>query len=544
MLTIDQIEVIRGPVSLLYGSSAVGGVVNVVTDRIHQDYVGGLYGKYNIQGETAQPGASQSILLNYGMDSWMIHLDASSRNLGELQVPDYARTAEKRSEEPRTNEQPGEVTNSFNKQQSGGLGVSRIFDGGHLGVSYSYLDNNYGTVSETDVTIDMEQKRLELHFSHELPTKLFSEVRFKTAQADYKHIEFEGTEQGTVFTNKGNESRIEIDNNIGNLTGISGFHTQISDFSANGDEAFLPSSKSVMLSAFTLQEYKIDSQTLSSGFRFEDNNIEKETSTTFGQAKKNSYSNINGSLGHQYKFSNNSSLNQSFSYTERAPTAQELFSNGAHIASSTFERGNENLKKERALAYEVNFKRQDSSSSLQVSAFYQHFKNFIALAPNGQTDSESNLPVYNYLQLDANFFGFEASGLTPIAQIGKTSYSVKSSFDYVRAKATGSGGNLARITPMRLGTGLQITRSQWQSDLDLQYVFKQDKIAQGETATPAYLMLDLSVHYDFIFQKNGLSIYAKLSNILDEEARNHISTIKDLAPLPGRNFVAGIQGTF
>jgi iron complex outermembrane receptor protein len=146
--------------------------------------------------------------------------------------------------------------------------------------------------------------------------------------------------------------------------------------------------------------------------------------------------------------------------------------------------------------------------------------------------------------VDANFYGAEVSGLTSLIKNGKTDYSLKSSFDYVRAQASGNKGNLARISPMRVSTGIQMSRSSWLSDLDLRYVFKQDQVSQGETITPSYFLVDASIHYDILLGGRGLTVYAKLNNIFDQEARNHVSTIKNISPLPGRNAVLGIQGTF
>lgn len=543
-LTIDQIEVVRGPMSLLYGSSAVGGVVNILTDRIHRDFEEGFYSKFNVEGQTAQPGVSESLVLNYGISKWMVHVDASARNLGELNVPDYARTTSVRSAEVRSNERPGEVLNSFNKQKSGAIGVSRILEKGYVGVSYSNLDNVYGTVSEADVTIDMNQNRFEFHFDHALPLKVFDRIRVKSTVANYKHTEFEGARTGTVFTNEGHETRIELDNKFDKIEGVTGIHTRFNDFAANGSEAFLPSSQTTMLSLFTLQELKLGNNTISSGVRLEKNTVEKEVSTSFGAAEKKEFSNLNASLGHQYRLTKESSLNQSFSYTERAPTAQELFSNGPHIASSTFERGSSRLEKEKALAYEINYKLKSNQTEWQVSGFIQHFENFISLTPSGLTDAESTLAINNYQQIDANFFGAELSGLTPLMQRGSTTYSLKTSLDYVRAQATGGRGDLARITPMRLSTGFQLSKSRWLSDLDFRYVFKQDKVSQGETITPAFLLVDWAIHYDIVFGGHGLTIYGKLNNIFDQEARNHVSTIKNIAPMAGRNAVVGIQGTF
>jgi len=544
MLTIDQIEIVRGPMSLLYGASAVGGVVNVVTDRIHQDFDEGFFAKVNIQSQTAQPGASQAIVLNYGINKWMFHLDIASTNLGEMKVPSFARDKATRSAEPRTNEQEGEVLNSFNKQQNLGLGVSRILEKGYIGFSYFNLENRYGTVAEADVTIDMNQNRFELHFDHQINLGPFSQIKIKSAQSNYKHTEFEGAETGTVFTNEGNETRLELINESDRFRGVSGIQFKFNDFSANGDEAFLPGTESRMISLFSVQDYLFGKQVLSFGLRGQFDEIEKGTTTNFGTAVKKDYSSLNTSLGHQYKFNKSSTLSHSFSYSQRAPTAQELFANGPHIASSQFEVGSQNLKEEKSLAFESSFKFDTPKHKGRASVFFQHFVDYVALDPTGATDAESSLNIFNYNQTDANFHGMELESDLHLIDFKQGELRTISTFDYVRAQATGSRGNIARITPMRVGSKLEFRENRWTASLGGLYTFKQERVAKAETTTGGYLLVNSHFHYDIPLGKHSLTVFGKLNNIFDREARNHISAIKNVTPLQGRNFTLGLQGTF
>lgn len=547
MLTIDQIEVVRGPMSLLYGASAVGGVVNVVTDRVHQDFDPGFYGKINLQAQDAQPGSTQSMTLNYGVSNWMFHFDGTLRNLGELQTPGFARTASTRASEVRVGETEGETVNSFNKQQNIGFGVSKILSDGYLGISYFNTDNRYGTVSETDVSIDMTQNRFELHYAKRLDQAFLgfiSEIRVKSAQSNYKHIEFEGKNVGTTFTNEGNETRIELLNKSENFQGISGIQTKFNDFSAFGDEAYLPGTESQDFALFTLQDYKYGSQKLSIGARAEFNKIEKLASTNFGAANEKDFNGMSLSLGHQKKFSTTVSLNHSISYSQRAPSAQELYSNGAHIATSTFERGNANLKREKALALESSLKWDTQKTQGRLSLFLQNFDGYISLDPAGTVDSNSSLAIYDYNQGGANIYGFEAEGDVDLMRLKGGVLKLNNTWDYIRGRATGSRGDLTRMTPMRIGSELEYSTNKWLASLGGRYTFKQEKIAKSETRTGGYFLLDANFHYDIVVKNAALTLYAKANNIFDKEARNHISFLKNISPLAGRNFVLGIRGSF
>ena len=241
---IDSVEIVRGPMSLLYGSSAVGGVVNINTNRIHSNFEEGSVSEIMLQGDSSQDAFTSGAKIDHGVNNWMLHFDGGYRNANDLQIPGFARSAKERDVNPSTDEEPeDELPNSASVQKSAALGVSRIFNKGYVGASYYFFDNRYGAVAEENVDIRMKQNRLELHGEYKVGGESLKSIKLKTAQSDYGHKEMEGSEVGTTFTNEGNESRLEFLTESENLKGVSGFQTQIFNFSAVGEEAYLPPSR-------------------------------------------------------------------------------------------------------------------------------------------------------------------------------------------------------------------------------------------------------------------------------------------------------------
>ncbi len=259
-LIIDSIEVVRGPMSLLYGSSAVGGVINMNTNRIHKKFEEGHTQDILIQGDSAQDALSTGAKLDYGKNNWMVHADVGYRNANDLRVP-------KTNKKDRLNN-PGEMlnveklSNSGSVQKTAGVGASKIFKKGYAGLSYYFFDQYYGTVADEAVDIKMKQDRLEFHGEYYLAGDMIKSIRLKTSQADYGHKEFESGEVGTTFANEGNESRLEVMSELSNVKGITGIQSQFFNFSAVGDEAYLPASRNQILSLFTLQEVSLGEKAL------------------------------------------------------------------------------------------------------------------------------------------------------------------------------------------------------------------------------------------------------------------------------------------
>lgn len=539
-LTIDEMEIVRGPMSLLYGSSAVGGIVNLVTNRIHYTYEEGLFSKFLVQGETVNNGVSTAAHLNYGKNKWMFHIDGSTRNLGDQEIPGYARTSKVRKADPVTGEKKDKLPNSFNKQDNVAVGVSKIFDRGYVGVSFNHFNTLYGSVAEEDISIDMTQNRFELHSEYRPQGGMFRKFKLKSAQSDYFHKELEGDETGTMFRNRGNETRIEALNKSGNFDGVTGIQTQVFNFSAKGDEAFLPGSNNTKASLFTFQQYSFGKQAIRAGARLENHDIEKKSSSTFGASDEKNYLGMNASIGHCYDFSKKHTLETSVSYTERAPTFQELYSNGEHVATGTFEIGDSSLIKEKATAFEITYKMHTDRNTFTGSVYTQVFKDYISLNPTGGTSVEGT-PEFAYEQVDALFYGVDFDNRNEISKMEKASLFLVNKFDWVRAKDTDSGKNLPRISPPRFSAGLEYQTGKWTLDGEVQYVAHQTKTAPIETRTEDYTLTNIGYTYHFVGETRSLDLFARVRNVFDVEARNHVSTLKDVAPLPGRNFIVGAQ---
>jgi iron complex outermembrane receptor protein len=255
------------------------------------------------------------------------------------------------------------------------------------------------------------------------------------------------------------------------------------------------------------------------------------------------YVGINGSLGHQFRFNEQNSLSTSVSYTERAPNFQELYSDGFHMATGTYEIGNSNLVKEKATAFEVSFKNNTGKNQFVVNVYTQFFKDYIALNPTGnvQVDHGENFDEYANEQVDAVFYGLDLENKNQIAEFSGGVLHLVNKFDFVRAKDKDSGQNIARISPPRFSAGLEFTKDKWAADVEAQYVFEQTKTALNETRSDAYTLTNLGYSYTLTGQTSALSLFARVRNIFDVEARNHVSFLKDIAPLPGRNFILGAQ---
>lgn len=541
-LTIDQMEVVRGPMSLLYGASAVGGVVNLVTNRIHYTYEEGFFTKFLTQGETVNNGLSSAAHLNYGKNNWMFHVDGSTRNLGDVDIPGYARSDKERSiNGPIPGEAKDTLPNSFNKQDNLAVAASRIHDRGYYGLAFNHYNTLYGSVADEAVSIDMTQNRFEFHGEYRPESGVFRKYKLKSAQSDYFHKELEGGATGTVFKNKGNETRLEGLSKSGNWNGVTGLQTQIFDFSAEGDEAFIPSTGNEKVSIFTFQQLSIGKNAYRMGVRFENQSIEKKSTTAFPGSDEKGYLGMNASLGHCYDFSKKNTLETSLSYTERAPTFQELYADGDHLATRTFERGNSNLTKEKATSLEVTYKDEEGRNQFTGSIYTQVFNDYISLNANGALSPGEGFPEFDYNHVDALFYGIDLENRNEIKKLEKGSLFLRNQFDLVRAKDTDSGKNLPRISPPRFTAGLDYESDKWGADVEVQYVSEQTKTAPGETRTEAYAMTNLGYTYHIVGNISSLDLFARVRNIFDVEARNHVSTLKDFAPLPGRNFIIGAQ---
>jgi len=534
MLTVDQVDIVRGPMSLIYGPSAVGGVVNLVTNRIHSVYEEGFFSSLLSQGETNQAGVSQSLHLNYGKDKWMYHIDGSTRNLADQKIPGYARSAKLRQEDPQADEAKDRLKNSFNQQDSMAVGVSRIFDRGHAGFSFHHFATNYGSVADDEVSINMTQNRGEFHLEYRPEEGFNRKIKIKSAQTGYSHKELEGGATGTVFKNAGNETRAEFMHKKDKLEGVIGLQTQLSTFSAKGEEAFLPAAKTNKLGIFQFEQLDLGKSALRFGSRveFSDVSANSHSAKTLG---------LNGSIGYCYDLSLGETIEGSLSYSERAANFQELFADGAHLATGLYELGSQNLKKERSYALELNYKKKLSEHEFKTSLYAQKFQDFIFLSPTSQTDVDSGFVINRYRQTNALFYGVDGELKNTLGKLGNQRLTQVLKADYVHARDQKTGKHLPRISPARISSGFELGNDRFSFDLDLQYSFYQSKTAVAEKRTKDYLLTHVGANYYLMGDASAGHLFFRVRNLFNQEARNHVSSLKDIAPMPGRNIIFGLQ---
>lgn len=545
-LLIDSVEILRGPSALLYGSSAVGGVVNVRTNRIAETQLDAGRFDLNPAYNSVDQGKSLGAVARQKLGDFVIHVDASIRSNENYAIPGQARTLAEQEANPLApgeQEESGTVGNSANRTSQAAIGISRPFEQGFIGAALSGYLSEYGTVAEKSVIIDMDRVRLDAAGEWRGLLGLDS-VRFKSAYSKYEHSEIEEGEVGTIFRNRGVESR--IDAKKGSF--VFGAQHQYFRLSAVGDEAFLPTTQNSSIAGFGLWEESYGRLKPSLGLRLDSASVESETSDTFGAGALKSFFAPSASLGMQVALNEpvagapSWTIGLNSTYTERAPNYQELFANGAHLATGIFERGNTGFTTEKNFGYEASLKVKDKLQEARFSLFLQDFRNYIALSPTGTTDGGSGLEIYDFNQVRARLFGAELDyryRLEEILLSGNWDFDFK--VDWVRGLDLTNGGNLPRMVPIRGTLGANYRHALFSAGLEYQRTEGQSLVASNERATRGYNFVNLSGEVPF---NTGFGLFkglVRVNNLFDVEGRNHISFVKEIAPLPGRNIFVGLQ---
>jgi len=546
-LVVDRIEVVRGPAALMYGGAAVGGVVNTLDNRIPQLPIDGFTGRVEPRIGGAANERSGAAVLEAGNGLVALHADIASRRTDDLRIPGFARSDRQRALDGPTVEQPrGRLINSSSNSDSGAVGASLTLDKGYLGLSYSDFKANYGTVAEPDVRVDMNSRRLGVAGEvRELGTFVQS-VKFKYGYTDYLHNELENGVIATTFKNKGYETRIDATHaKLGPFTGAFGVQLSNVDFAALGAEAFLPKVNTDAKALFIYEEAVFGNIKVTAGGRNEHTAVasagDSPTTTRFGAAETRKFSANSGALGTLYTFNENISLAANLSHTERVPTYAELFANGRHVATGQFEVGDTTLSKEKSDGADVQLRWRSGLHSASISGFYTRFQNYIALIKSGQEQEDLTEALFRAVK--AEFYGFETEGKFRIYE-KKGNLDLNLRGDYVRAKNSDTGEPLPRITPMRLGGGLDYQLGKFSARLDVAHSFKQDRVAANELPTDGYTLTNTALNYRFKSQAVNWDAYIKGNNLFNQEARAHTSFLKEIAPLPGRGFLIGVRANF
>lgn len=556
----DQIEILKGPATLLFGSGAVGGVVNVVDGRIPTDFTTDADRRsVELRGDTALDERSIVGRLELGGQSVRVHADAFRRETNDVSIPGYAFSAAERAEhleeEAAATFTRGTLENSDSVTEGGAFGISLGGDRGFVGFAVGRYDTNYGVPAahhehtdeaeeqdgahEADLRIDMRQDRYDLKAERTLAFGALERVRLRASYNDYTHRELEGDEVGTVFEQNGLEMRGNLDHgDLAGWRGTLGVQYTETDFDARGEEAFVPASVLRQVALFAFEKRDFGPLSLELGARAENQRIDPagldhrydETATSL-------------SAGLVWHFAEAYSLATNLTRSQRHPQSVELYANGPHLAIARFEIGAADLKKETAHTLDVTLHRHaEHSVHWTLSAYYNDFANFIYALDTGE--EIASLPVFRYAQADAELYGFEGEITLPLYQAGDRHFEIRLASDYVRGRL-GHGGDLPQMPPLRYGLELHYERGPLHLGAETYRYSRQEKVGPNERETAGYTLVDVDASYRLSFGADGtLLLFLRGSNLLDEDARRHPSPLKEIAPLPGRSLHAGIRVEF
>lgn len=576
LATARRVEVVRGPATLLYGNNAVGGVVNVLDGRIPVEQPeGGADGLVRLgYGSNADERLAAGAL-DVGLSPNIVaHVDAYWRKTDDFEAPGFVRSAALRAleeeeheheegEEHEHEEEPrGRVENSNLEQKGATGGLSVLGDWGFFGASVSRNETNYGIpaghehAEEEDdheegeehehehehapVRIDLEQTRFDVMGEINRSFLAFETVRLRFGYADYEHAELEGDEVGTRFLNEGWEGRMELVQTPvaafgGTQSGVVGLQMSDRDFEAIGEEAFVPPSTTFQAGAFLLQRLDIGALALEAGARFERQTVE---AAAIGFDRD--FTGISLSAGAGYTLPGGWLVGLSLSRTERAPNAEELLSNGPHLATGTFELGDPTLGEETALGAEATLKYASGPSFGALNLFVTNYDDFIYGRFTGAEAEE--LPVSQYIAADARFWGFEIEAGTEQA-MGPGALVLEASAEYVRATDRANNDPIPRIPPLSARASVGYELPDLAGRLELVWADDQNRAGPLELATEGYTVLNASVDWHPVADRD-LTLLFEVRNITDEEVRLATSYLRHELPQPGRDYRIALRAGF
>ncbi len=539
VLGARQIEILRGPATLLYGSGAIGGLVNVVTDRIPQAHSDGLRLLGDARFSTAERTRDFGAQLRTSAGPFAFTGEASDRRTDDYDGAN------------------GRIANSDTSSKNASLGASFITGNGFVGIGVTQLDSNYGVPSPDATRIDMRRNRVETQGEFNDVFGL-ERIRFSAADSRYRHAEIEsGGDVGTVFSNNASTARFDMQTKpLAGWRTVLGADLERARFSAIGDETIVPLTSTRSHAAFAVTERKFGPGRVEMGIRLERVNHTPEAGSGLsGRA----FSLGNGSIGYQWLPAPGSALTASFTHAERAPAIEELYSRGAHIATLTYDLGNPALSKERSQNVDLSYKLQRDAWSVQASVFRNAVRNFVygasvddngdgiadRVTADGELVAGAELLKREFINVNARFTGAElALAYAPVQGFGFTAMA-----DTVRGVIIGNHtDNLPRMSPSRIGAKLtwrSASKAGWYADAGATHVMNQSRVAAFEAATPGYTRIDASLRYRWNYAANrSADFYVLGKNLSNRDIRVHTSFLKDFAPLPGRSIFVGVTAAY
>ncbi len=548
-LLAERIEVLRGPATLLYGSGAIGGVVNVIDNRIPGKLPDKLLGGALEQRfDSVSDESSTTMKIEGGKNNLAYHLDGFYRDRNNLDIGGSAidvNAAQATDPALEVIQNPkGIIDNTSAHAISGSAGVSLVGDPGFAGVSINRLENNYGIAPDGSggelVRIDLKQSKYDFKSELKNPFRYAESLRMKLGYTDYQHTEIPDGEAAAFFTNKTYESRLELTHNpIGIFRGMVGFQAIAGDFAAIDkatNEVIVPQTLSNSYGVFAVESFNIGTFANQLGVRVEDTTLDPQGLSSL------SYMPVSASASSLFKINDSNSLNLAITRSQRSPQVQELLTNGFHDATRSFEVGNLNLREETSYNLDLGYKFKSDWVKAQLDLFHNWAGDYIYQQRNGEFIDGA--PVLETRQADATFMGYESKLIFPLLQnrLGVVDLTLFS--DFTRGQFA-NGGDVPRMPPLRFGFQLDHTKGEWNTNLRLTRGEAQTHAGDNDTATAGYLLLSLGTQYQVLdLHDADVMVFAKANNLLNENIRNSTSYLRNFAPEPGRGAEIGFRVSY
>ncbi|WP_413783809.1 TonB-dependent receptor [Robbsia andropogonis] len=572
-LSVERIEIVRGPAALLYGGNAMGGVVNTIDNRIPRAPIDGVTGITDVNytsGNRARAGAAQ---IEAGNGRLNFHADVFTRKSADQRIPGFARSAAQRADDARTLPQPnGTLPNSDGQWSGGSVGGSVTWADGYAGLAYNGYQSHYGSVAAPTVRLRMRQDRVAWASEFRNLSGPFTRLKIDIAATDYLHRELDNNREHGVFRNRGYEARMEARHRpIGPVNGAVGMQFGQYTFATTGAHAMVPTTRTAHVALFGIEEWQAtDRLKLSVGGRIERVTLSPAASTDrrFSRASKRAFTNGSVSLGALYHLAPTWSIASSLAYSERAPTFYELYANGPHDATGQYLRGNANLKKEKSVSTDLALRFASGQDKASIGVFYSRFSNYLAEYTTGRQIADGHghghahvhaahdhhhhecdhatpsLAEAVYRGVRAEFYGVEAGVTKRVFTRGPHHVDLDFGADYTRARNAATGEPLPRISPLRITMSAAYGYGRFGARATVIHARGQSRVPKNDTITGGYTTVGLSLTYRFQVGGTQWLAYLRGDNLTNQTVRYASSVVRSIAPQMSRSATVGLRTTF